>query len=132
VTFGDAKSDVDALADVEEVAVGREHVCARIANGTVRCWGFNTHGELGSGKDDDAVAPVLVSTLENATQLSTSMFHTCARTRDGNVRCWGYNEHGQLGDGTRVYCGVPTMVAVFAATWECRMPVSPGRTRKRH
>lgn len=39
--------DVDGLSDVQTVASGGKHTCARRSNGTVACWGFNQDGQLG-------------------------------------------------------------------------------------
>jgi hypothetical protein len=50
-------------ADVEEVAVGRDYLCARRSDGTVRCHGDNRHGQLGDGSigtGRDRARPVLL------------------------------------------------------------------------
>lgn len=38
-----------ANLDVAELALGRDHSCARLRSGEVACWGSNTHGQLGDG-----------------------------------------------------------------------------------
>ena len=51
---------VDAILagnGVSAVAVGVFHVCA-IANGAVKCWGYNSTGQLGDGSNVDRVTPV--------------------------------------------------------------------------
>jgi alpha-tubulin suppressor-like RCC1 family protein len=40
---------VHALADVADVTVGEEHVCALRRDGAVFCWGTNIFGQLGQG-----------------------------------------------------------------------------------
>jgi len=40
---------IEGLDDVEELAAGALHTCARRANGKVACWGANTSGQLGDG-----------------------------------------------------------------------------------
>lgn len=86
---------------VVELAAGASHVCARMSDGTARCWGEGAMGELGGGRDPDDVdpgpGPVAVVGLANVTQISAAGRSTCARLGDGAVRCWGANEHAQLG-----------------------------------
>jgi alpha-tubulin suppressor-like RCC1 family protein len=79
---------------VVEIALAYERSCARLANGTVQCWGL--------GYDDAAhPSPVQVAGISDAAGLAIGPTHACAKTRAGRVRCWGSNEHGALGDGTR-------------------------------
>lgn len=88
----------------EEIAVGWSHSCARLADGSVWCWGSNKHGELGGGDQATILlarpTPMEVRGLSGVAELALGGGHTCARMLDGGVRCWGLNENGQLGDGT--------------------------------
>lgn len=102
VTCGDAGPCVTALA-----ANGGGHVCALLADESVRCWGDNERGQLGAATPVDAgaegphaAAPVQVAGVANATQISVtgnSGGTSCARIGDGSVMCWGSNTVGQLG-----------------------------------
>lgn len=69
-------------------------------DGTARCWGLNSRGQLGI---DVAVyethAPVQVEGLSDAVAIDCGQDHNCVRTTGGTVRCWGGNYYGQLGDG---------------------------------
>ncbi len=49
--------DVDAV----ELALGRDHSCARLRSGEVACWGSNEHGQLGDGGRTVSSQPVEVS-----------------------------------------------------------------------
>src|SRR4051794_25772124 len=40
---------VGLTGGVQTVAVGEQHACALLLVGTVKCWGFNQYGALGSG-----------------------------------------------------------------------------------
>ena len=54
---------VDAILagnGVSAVAVGVFHVCA-IANGAVKCWGYNSSGQLGDASNLDRATPVAVN-----------------------------------------------------------------------
>jgi alpha-tubulin suppressor-like RCC1 family protein len=93
------------LTSVTQISVGDLHSCARIADGTARCWGVNTNGDLGDRTTFSRFLPVKVLNLTGPqtriTQIVASYYHTCARISDGTARCWGFNGDGQLGDGTQ-------------------------------
>lgn len=74
-----------------EVVVGSgSHVCVRVADGSVYCWGQNDHGELGDGTTTERSSPVKVKGLPAAaTALSAGLERTCAIVTGGRVFCWG-------------------------------------------
>ena len=74
--------------------------CARLADTTVRCWGYNGNGQLGDGTLTQRLTPVAVSGLSGVTQLAAGLYHVCAVKNDGTIWCWGYNFYGQIGDAT--------------------------------
>lgn len=90
------------LVDITQLVAAQDHTCARIADGTARCWGRNNNGNLGNGTLVDSHAPVEVLGFHTeAIQLSAGMVnHTCALLGDGTVRCWGNNANGKLGVGS--------------------------------
>lgn len=92
---------VGALKDVVEVVAGVHNTCARLVDGTVRCWGRNDFGELGNGKSDQgtSVPDTPIPGLNGVTRLTTGD-HACAFDRDSALRCWGRNDSGQLGFAT--------------------------------
>ena len=92
------------------VAAGGWHTCARLTDGTVRCWGRNDSGQLGDGTTTQRNIPVTVSGLSGATAVTAGGYHTCARLGDGTVRCWGWNHYGQLGNGDPIYATQPVVV----------------------
>lgn len=91
---------VPALADVVQVAAGREHTCARLASGRVACWGGNVAGQTGSSDLTHNATPIVVAGLADVVEIALGASHTCARVASGGVRCWGQNYNGELGDGT--------------------------------
>ncbi len=86
-----------------QIALGSSHTCALLDDGTVRCWGLNTVGQLGQantapvGDDEtpDAVPPVSLG--GRAVAISAGGDNTCAVLDGGTARCWGPDTYGQLG-----------------------------------
>jgi alpha-tubulin suppressor-like RCC1 family protein len=111
-----------AGAAVLEVAAGGWHTCARISDGTARCWGDNSYGQLGDGTRTDRKHPVTVKNgagtgpLDHITAISAGLGHTCARISDGTARCWGLNISGELADGTLTDRKLPVKVKNVAGT----------------
>lgn len=92
------------LTNVTAISAGYRHTCALLADKTVKCWGDNSHGQLGDGTNTNRNSPVVVVGISNVVAISSSgrSVSTCALLEDGTVRCWGDNSEGQLGDGTNV------------------------------
>lgn len=104
-----------AVSDVSSavtVASNNLHTCAMTSGGTVRCWGFNDEGQLGTGTTGGSVpVPQDVSGLSNATSLGVGNLHTCAGA-GGDVFCWGKATFGRLGDGGASSDATPTPQSV--------------------
>jgi len=104
---------VSGLANtVATLVAGFYHTCAILKSGAVRCWGFNSNGQLGNNSTTTSYVPVPVSGLASGvTGIDLGQAHTCARTSAGAVRCWGDNASGQLGNGTLVDRHTPGAVS---------------------
>ncbi|MDQ4049417.1 MAG: hypothetical protein M3131_08575 [Actinomycetota bacterium] len=92
--------------EAAQLDAGRNHSCAMVAGGSVRCWGYSGEGELGYGDtrtigDDEtpgAAGPIDLGAGGTAASISAGHFHTCAQLdADGSVRCWGFGGDGRLG-----------------------------------
>lgn len=119
-----------------EIAAGEAHTCALAGDGTVRCFGANTHGQLGDGTVNASETPVTVSGLADAGALAAGADHTCAVRAGGTVWCWGRNDYGQLGNVTwtdqhtpvKVY-GLGGATGVCTGKWHTCAVLSDGRVR---
>lgn len=101
---------------VTAVAVGGNHACARVAGGTLRCFGDDSAGQLGddvnAGDAGETSVPRGVVGLSAVAEIAAGFAHTCARLDDGAVRCWGANDFGQLGEGTTMPRATPAIVSI--------------------
>ena len=113
ITFGTNSASSASLA------MGYNHACGILDNGSIKCWGEYANGRLGNGAtqdigDDsgemgDALPVSKLGPGRTATSISSGLAqlspHTCAVLDDGMVKCWGYNSHGQLGIGSTTTVG---------------------------
>ncbi|MBX7185157.1 MAG: hypothetical protein K1Y01_08455 [Vicinamibacteria bacterium] len=86
---------------VVAVTTGKFHACAVTSGAALKCWGWNSDGQLGDGTLAQQTTPVDVPGLtDTAARVSAGGYHTCAITTGGGLECWGYNGYGGVGDGT--------------------------------
>ncbi len=97
---------VVGVASAVQLALGDSHSCALLADGTVRCWGFNAEGQLGlenannvGGQWGGLPTPAIkLDTKDDPIQqIVAGARHNCVLLTSGKVRCWGYNNFGQVG-----------------------------------
>lgn len=92
---------------VTSLSLGFHHTCALLSDGSVRCWGHATWGQLGYGNTTiigDDELPSSVGSVDlggKAVQLSVGGYQSCALLEGGTVRCWGIGQYGQLGYGNK-------------------------------
>ncbi|MCB9372637.1 MAG: hypothetical protein H6518_07625 [Microthrixaceae bacterium] len=110
-TAGDEVSPVSLGAGrtATAIATGYAHTCAILDDGSVKCWGVNSSGQLGlgdtaargagPGEMGDSLPVVSLGTGRTAVAISAAAASTCALLDDGSVKCWGGNSAGQLGLG---------------------------------
>ena len=109
--MGDALPTVSLGAgrSATTLSCGRWHTCAILDDGTVKCWGSNSYGQLGlgdgvgrgaaAGQMGDALPVVALGAGRTARSIDAGYDHTCAVLDDGSVKCWGRNSWGALGLG---------------------------------
>jgi LruC domain-containing protein len=103
-------ANIGAAVAVTSAKTGN-HACAVLADGTIRCWGYNAQGQLGDGTTTQRNTPVVVNNINTAVEVSGGQNHTCARLANGSAKCWGVNTTGQLGDGTTTNRTSPVTVS---------------------
>lgn len=110
--------DLGAGEEATAIAAGGEHTCAILGGGRVKCWGWNSLGQLGLGNlenrgdnpgEMEANLPVVDLGVDvTASAIAAGDVHTCALLDGGKVKCWGHNDFGQLGLGdTEIRGDVP-------------------------
>ncbi len=95
-------------AQAQVVSTGR-FSCAVLTDGSLKCWGYNTHGQLGQGdtnvRGDGAnemganLPAISLGAGRTAVAVSVGYTYVCALLDDETVKCWGLNNLGQLGQG---------------------------------
>jgi alpha-tubulin suppressor-like RCC1 family protein len=107
--LGDVLPSVDLGPGTRAVAIaaGAFHSCALLADGSVRCWGYNLYGQLGQGDTrslgdqpgelGEDLLPVALGSGRRAVSLVCGSLHVCALLDDRSVQCWGWNQAGALG-----------------------------------
>jgi hypothetical protein len=121
-TSVDAPTPVPGVTNATQVAIGAVHICARISDGTLQCWGMNRSGQLGYATTTNCLlagtqqpcsmqatpVPMLTGVLE----VEAGDEFTCARLAGADVRCWGRGDSGQRGDGSSM-----TGTMIGQVTW---------------
>ncbi len=96
--------------NVKKISGTTYSYCALMLNKQVKCWGYNTFGQLGLGdKFWRGIAPedmgenlpsVDLGTSDTIVDLAVGDRHACVLFGTGRVKCWGNNLYGQLGIGS--------------------------------
>lgn len=91
---------VSGIANATQIAAYYQSICALLSDKTIKCWGTNGNGELGSGGGGEGSIPETVSGISTAEQITVGNGNTCALLSDSTIKCWGQNAFGAVGDGT--------------------------------
>ena len=109
--FSPTAQEVAQLAGVKAMAAGSQHGLALLADGTVRAWGLDQHGQLGQGAPTGgSCVPVAVQHIGRVVAIAAGGQHSLALLADGAVLAFGSNSFGQLGDGTNIDRAIPVKV----------------------
>ena len=91
------------------IDAGVSHTCALLDDGTIKCWGSNTYGQLGLGDTaargdqwaemGNHLPAVDLGAGRSAVAVSAGGGFSCALLDDDTTKCWGANYAGKLGQG---------------------------------
>ena len=96
---GEQPGLIPGLSGVKAISTGGSHALALLRNGTVRAFGSNFFGALGTGNRTSSRSPVAVKNLKNIVAIAAGGSHSLALDSSGQVWAWGSDESGELGDG---------------------------------
>jgi alpha-tubulin suppressor-like RCC1 family protein len=102
---------------VEDLAVGGFHICAKMTDGDLRCWGGNSRGAIGNGVEDrgNVAEPVkVVGLASKAVSVGAGSYYSCALLEPGEVKCWGVGDKLGVGDAKKSRA-TPTKVLGLAS-----------------
>ncbi|MFN7725672.1 MAG: PKD domain-containing protein [Rubrivivax sp.] len=109
-------AQTSTLPPARSIAGGDGHACANTPSGGLKCWGFNSTGQLGNGSTNNSSTAVDVFGLESGiVSVATAAYSTCALNQAGAVHCWGLNGSGQVGDGSNINRSTPVAVSGLAS-----------------
>ncbi|MEM9468612.1 MAG: hypothetical protein AAF988_00450 [Pseudomonadota bacterium] len=103
-------TEIKTLKGTKARASGGSFVCSLNDDQSIKCWGLNNTGRLGTGSLTSSTVPLSVASNEKYIDLAVSDEEGCALRTDGRVDCWGNNTSGELGLGDTVRRTVPTTV----------------------
>lgn len=124
VVYGDnepaSKAPFVDLGPVTAIGAGFDSSCAVFADGELRCWGSNDHGELGlgqggSGQIGNDEPPASVPPIDlggNAVEVCGGDTYHCARLDSGQVRCFGLETNSVALGGSVL--GIPGVTQIGA------------------
>lgn len=90
------------------LALGQVHTCALFDDGTVKCWGDNSRGQLGqntatavgktSASEVANLPPIDLGSGRHAVSIAAGGWNSCAILDNGTLKCWGNAAHFELGN----------------------------------
>jgi len=97
--------DLGEGVTAESIVAGVSHTCVALDDGTARCFGAASVGQIGYGNtvplgDNEAITSVASIDLGSGIARMGSgggAFHSCAALESGDVKCWGQAAGGKLG-----------------------------------
>src|SRR3990167_38211 len=98
------------LPPITSVATGSYHTLFLDEIGRVWSTGQNTHGQLGSGNNEQRFVPESIPDLPPIKKIFAGSYHSQFIDTEGKVWGCGYNLYGQLGFGDKDSRNVPEML----------------------
>ena len=91
---------IEGVADIIDIAAGKQHSIVLSKNGEVYGAGYNGMGQLGDYTFINRVLLVKLQEMQNVIQVSAGENHTMLLRGDGTVWTVGANNNGQFGNNT--------------------------------
>ncbi len=93
------------------IASSKNHVCAYLTTGGVKCWGDNSFGQFGDGDSSVYLSSRASANGESGVvSLTAGKSFGCLINSSNALKCFGANDIGQLGDLTTEQRTIPTQV----------------------
>jgi len=92
---GQEDQDFNGIGDaceIKEVVAGFDNTCVILKNGKLKCWGDNSHGQIGNNTTASVGCPVEVDNISDVKNVLINKSSMCAVTTSGDVYCWGAND----------------------------------------
>ena len=91
---GNSNAPVDVIglsSGVRAIRAGQLHYCAILDTGSMKCWGRNSEGQLGTGATSGNRNTPIASAIATGTivDVSAYLYFTCVLNSEGVVRCFG-------------------------------------------
>jgi alpha-tubulin suppressor-like RCC1 family protein len=97
------------------IDAGEAHTCVVLDDGTLKCFGSASVGQIGSGgtanlgdaasEMGDALVAVQLGTGRTVRAVSAGTMHTCVLLDNSTVKCFGEGDDGRLGSGATTDVG---------------------------
>ncbi len=98
-----------------DISMSKDTACAVVESGKVYCWGSGSSGQMGNGTTGGTnPAPVEVTGISSAVQVSVGYYFVMARLSDGSVKAWGHA--GALGIESNTDQSTPVAFGSFDGT----------------
>ena len=80
---------IPELTNVAEIALGFDHICARLRSGVIACFGKNDRQQLGSVEASEDVGRSTIGGLGGVVKIVAIGRGTCALRSNHSIVCWG-------------------------------------------
>jgi alpha-tubulin suppressor-like RCC1 family protein len=106
-------------------------VCALLDDGSVKCWGDDSEGQLGNGVstsnlNSPPASAINLGTGRTAKAITGGEFHFCAILDDDSIKCWGEGDDGKLGTGSTGNKNTPTSTSGSFASGRYAVAIDAG------